>query len=88
MLNDLLGKADLHIARAGKTSAEIRSWGDLSVEIFTDSEKVKTIDSFMYRFIKLQDLVGQKLCKTYLDEVGEFQDRHFLMCWIGWNDSR
>ena len=74
MLKDVLKKADLHIKRAEAAKSEIRQWGDFSKDVFDDSEKVKTIDSFIYRFIKLQDLVGQKLFKSYLDEIGDYRD--------------
>ena len=74
MLNDVLKKADLHIKRAESAWSEIRQWGDFSADIYNDSEKVKTVDSFIYRFIKLQDLVGQKLFKSYLDDLGDYRD--------------
>jgi len=33
---------------------EIKEWVSLSTEIYQDFEKIKTIDTFIYRFIKLQ----------------------------------
>ncbi len=71
---DNLGKADLHISRGKNAKDEIIKWGELSPQVFNDAEKVKTLDSFIYRFIKLQDLIGQKLFRSYLDTVGELQD--------------
>ncbi len=74
MLKDVIKKAELHISRAEVSKSEIRQWETLSAEIFEDSERIKTVDSFIYRFIKLQDLTGQKLFKAYLDEIGDYRD--------------
>jgi hypothetical protein len=32
---------------------------------------VKTIDSFIFRYIKIQDLIGEKLFKEFLISVGD-----------------
>jgi len=34
---------------------------------------VKVIDSFIFRFIKIQDLMGNKLFKEVLEALGEYQ---------------
>ncbi|MBL0703558.1 MAG: hypothetical protein JJV95_06200, partial [Sulfurospirillum sp.] len=48
-------------------------------EIFENFEKIKTIDTFIYRFIKLQDMMGEKLFKIFLDEIGEYKDNMSLL---------
>ncbi len=74
MLKDIISKAELHMKRAESAKNEIKEWKVLTISCFEDSVKVKTIDSFIYRFIKLQDLVEQKLFKAYLDDVGDYRD--------------
>ncbi len=74
LFKDYLVKAELHITRGRTAREEIQGWDLLSPAVFLDPEKVKTIDSFIFRFVKLQDLIGQKLFKLYLDVVGELQD--------------
>ncbi|MGC9287107.1 MAG: hypothetical protein ACP5E7_06110 [Hydrogenobaculum sp.] len=39
-----------------------------------DYEATKTIDAFVLRFTKLQDHMGQKLFKAFLDKIGEYKD--------------
>ena len=48
-------------------------------EIFEDFEKVKTIDTFIYRFIKLQYTMGDKLFRAFLDEIGEYKSNMSLL---------
>ena len=36
-----------------------------------DFEIVKVIDTFIYRFIKLQNYLGQKLFRNFLRVIGE-----------------
>ena len=79
MLDDVLKKIDLHIKRALAAKNEIVQWGDFDESVFQDEERVKTIDSFIYRFIKLQDLTGQKLFKFYLDDIGDYRDDMSLL---------
>ncbi|MCV6608433.1 MAG: hypothetical protein OIF32_09480 [Campylobacterales bacterium] len=80
MIQDILAKIDLHLQRAKSASLEIKDWQkDLNSNIFEDYEKVKTVDSFIYRFIKLQDLMGDKLFRILLDELGEYKDNMSLL---------
>lgn len=79
MLDDVFEKTNLHIKRALSAKKEIVMWGDFDKQVFQDEQKVKTIDSFIYRFIKLQDLTGQKLFKFYLDEIGDYRDDMSLL---------
>ena len=79
MINDILEKLNLHKSRAKQALLEIKEWEYLDSEIFEDFEKIKTIDTFIYRFIKLQDLIGEKLFKYFLDEIGEYKDNMSLL---------
>ncbi|RJP95172.1 MAG: hypothetical protein C4518_01700 [Desulfobacteraceae bacterium] len=45
----------------------------LNAQIFDDFEAVKTIDTFIYRFSKIQDYMGEKLFPAVLDMLGEYK---------------
>ena len=79
MINDILEKINLHKKRAKYALNEIKEWEHLDCEIFENFEKIKTIDTFIYRFIKLQDMMGEKLFKVFLDEIGEYRDNMSLL---------
>jgi len=79
MINDIIQKVELHKKRAKLALEEIILWKTLDSDIFEDFEKIKTIDTFIYRFIKLQDLMGEKLFKIFLDSIGEYKDSMSLL---------
>jgi uncharacterized protein with HEPN domain len=79
MINDILEKINLHKKRAKLALLEIKQWEKLDCDIFENFEKIKTIDTFIYRFIKLQDIMGEKLFKVFLDEIGEYKDSMSLL---------
>lgn len=79
MINDIIEKVELHKSRAKYALLEIKTWSEFSSEVFDDFEKIKTIDTFIYRFIKLQDMMGDKLFKVFLDELGEYKDTMSLL---------
>ena len=79
MIEDVMSKVQLHQKRLKAALDEIVQWQDLDCEIFEDFEKIKTVDTFIYRFIKLQDLMGEKLFKVFLDEIGEYKDSMSLL---------
>jgi hypothetical protein len=79
MKQDILEKVELHRQRAKLALSQIKEWKELECDIFDDFEKIKTIDTFIYRFIKLQDLMGEKLFKVFLDEIGEYKDSMSLV---------
>ena len=79
MINDVLEKVNLHKKRAKLALLEIKQWEKLHCDIFENFEKIKTIDTFIYRFIKLQDIMGEKLFKVFLDEIGEYKDSMSLL---------
>jgi hypothetical protein len=74
MIDDIIKKVELHKKRAKSALIEIKNFDSLNSDIFEDFEKIKTIDTFIYRFIKLQDIMGDKLFKVFLDEIGEYKD--------------
>lgn len=53
MINDIIEKVNLHKKRAKSALLEIQEWKELDCDIFENFEKIKTIDTFIYRFIKL-----------------------------------
>jgi len=79
MINEIIEKINLHKKRAKNALLEIRSWDRLEYEALEEFEKIKTIDTFIYRFIKLQDMMGEKLFKIFLDEIGEYKDNMSLL---------
>jgi uncharacterized protein with HEPN domain len=50
---------------------KIESWGEPSEDTLKDLEKVETIDSFIFRFSKMQDSMGEKLFPLTLEFLGE-----------------
>ena len=73
MLNETIEAVNINIKRARADFEEIRSWDNLTTEIFENNEKRRAVDSFIFRFTKIQDLIGEKLFKEILDKVGEFR---------------
>ena len=69
---DIFKVLDLHISRADKAADEI-SRIQLDSNTFDDFEAVKTIDTFIYRFSKTQDYMGEKLFPAVLDLLGEYK---------------
>jgi len=79
MIDDIFEKVKLHKKRAKSALDEILTWKNLDSEIFEDFEKVKTINTFIYRFIKLQYTMGDKLFRAFLDEIGEYKSNMSLL---------
>ena len=79
MIDDILEKVYLHQKRLKLALLEIKEWDSIDCEIFEDFEKIKTVDTFIYRFIKLQDLMGDKLFKVFLNALGEYRDNMSLL---------
>lgn len=73
-LRENLEKAKLHLDRLKKASQEILEYEILENLNVEDFETVKIIDTFIFRFIKLQDFLGQKLFRRFLDEIGELEE--------------
>jgi len=79
VLNEILEKVELHRKRAKQAMDELTSWDGIDCKVFEDFEKIKTIDTFIYRFIKLQDMMGDQLFKIFLDKIGEYKDNMSLL---------
>jgi hypothetical protein len=62
----------IHLNRADNNYNKILKF-DLNSSIFEDSDKVDTIDAFIFRFTKLQDYLGDKFFKELLNALGEFK---------------
>ena len=73
MLNETTCAVNINIKKARADFEEILSWDNLTPEIFENNEKRRAVDSFIFRFTKIQDLIGEKLFKEILDKVGEFR---------------
>lgn len=78
MLKESIETSFLHFKRAKDNYDDILKF-QLNVEIYEDKEKIKTIDAFIFRFIKLQDFMGNKLFKTLLMRIGEYRDNMSLI---------
>ena len=71
MLKETIQTTYLHFNRAKDNYDEILNY-QLDAEIYENKEQIKTIDAFIFRFIKLQDFMGDKLFKELLKSVGEY----------------
>lgn len=71
-INDVFDELDLHFKRIDAIIPEIEKWMPLKVDDFNNTEVVKTIDSFIYRFIKIQDKMGDKLFPGFLQLLQEY----------------
>ena len=71
IIKKILESIDLNFARADEYSEQI-SQMDLSNDQFANIENIKTIDGFIYRFSKIQDMMGEKLFPVYLKAVEEY----------------
>lgn len=74
MIAETFQTLELHIQRANQAYAEVTSFSDdLNAQSLDDFDKVKVIDSFIFRFIKIQDLMGNKLFKEVLNVLGDYE---------------
>lgn len=74
MIGETFQTLDLHTHRANQAYEEIMLFvADLNNQSLDDFDKVKVIDSFIFRFIKVQDLMGNKLFREVLSILGEYE---------------
>ena len=78
MLKEAIDTAYLHFNRAKDNYDEIVQ-SPIDLSIYKNKERIKTIDAFIFRFIKLQDFMGDKLFKALIKRLGEFQDNMSLI---------
>jgi len=62
VLKEAVDTTYIHFNRAKDNFDDIKNF-PLDLTIYDDKEKIKTIDAFIFRFIKLQDFMGDKLFK-------------------------
>ncbi len=68
MLKEAIETAYLHYCRALDNFNELKEL-TLDKQAFNNKETIKTMDAFIFRFIKLQDFMGDKLFKTFLNRI-------------------
>ncbi len=73
MIEEILKTAETHIKRLSAAKKDLEKI-DISTLNFENIETVKSTDFFIFRFIKLQDYLGNKVFKTFLSEIGEYDD--------------
>lgn len=74
MIDETCQTLELHFSRARQAHTEIMGFfNQLNIESLDNYEKIKVIDSFIFRFTKIQDLMGQKFFREILDSIGEFK---------------
>lgn len=78
-IKDIFEELNLHFRRIDAIVPEIEKWMPLNADCFNDTEKVKTLDSFIYRFIKIQDRMGDKLFPEFLKLLQEYKDNMALI---------
>ncbi len=78
MLRESVDTSRFHYNRAKYNYYEIIKF-PVDITLYDDKEKIKTIDAFIFRFIKLQDFMGDKLFKELLKRVGEYKDSMSLI---------
>jgi len=71
-LKAYLWEANIHIARLQEILNALKRLYPLNVEKYQDLglEEKNLLDSLAFRFSKLQDLIGSKIFREYLREVG------------------
>ena len=74
MIRDVIRITKIHLERLTRTADEIIKMGELDQVDLEDFENIKTIDTFIFRLMKLQDYMGNKLFKTFLIETGDYRE--------------
>jgi len=78
MLKEAVETCQLHFNRAKDNHDKITQFS-IDTSLYEDKEKIKTFDAFIFRFIKLQDFMGDKLFKELLKRVGNYKDNMSLI---------
>lgn len=73
ILNRTLETSKLYLQRA-KSSYNRLDKIKINTELLSNEEKARDIDSFIFRFLKLQDFMGQKLFKQTLELTDDYND--------------
>lgn len=72
-LKQVCDELNIHFKRIDALLPEIKSYLPFKESDFDDTEKIKTIDSFIYRFTKVQDRMGEKFFPLVLSELQEYK---------------
>ena len=72
-IRDIQDEIDIHIRRIDAILPDIKSWLPLNSNSFENIDIVKTIDSFIYRFSKILDKMGDKLFPAILQLLQEYK---------------
>lgn len=72
-ITDVVEEIKLHFERVNNIIPDIESYMPLKPEDFKINEVVKTIDSFILRFIKIQDRMGEKMFPLVLQSLEEYK---------------
>ena len=73
-----LKEANLHIERLKEILEDLKKFYPLDIDSLEEIDKDK-LDAFAFRFAKLQDLLGAKIFREYLEYVNfPTQDKNFL----------
>ncbi len=78
-ISQIKAELDIHFKRVDMILPEIKSYMPLNADDFEDIEKIKTIDSFIYRFTKIQDKMGHKFFPAILMELEEYENNMALI---------
>jgi uncharacterized protein with HEPN domain len=78
-LKNIKDELDIHFKRVDLILPEIESYLPFTSNDFEEIEKIKTIDSFIYRFTKIQDKMGDKFFPAVLRELQEYKNSMALL---------
>ncbi len=78
-LSQIKQELDIHFKRIDAILPELKSYLPLDGDDFEDTEIVKTVDSFIFRFGKIQDKMGEKLFPSILRELEEYTNSMALI---------
>ena len=78
MLSEALETSFIYYQRALENYNELINQ-PINTQIYENKALVKTIDAFLFRFIKLQDFMGDKLFKALLIRIGDYKDTMSLL---------
>ena len=69
----ILNELDRHAERLTYSKTKIIQWGNITSQTLQNPDNVEIIDSFIFRFSKMQDTMGETLFPAALTLVGEYK---------------
>jgi len=78
-IQQIKDELDIHFKRVDAILPEMKSYLPFKNDDFDNIEKIKTIDSFIYRFSKIQDKMGDKFFPAILRELQEYKNNMALI---------